>query len=329
MAVLRNGESHVHLQALHVFGRNAAKADTLVSNSDASQIHAVITWSGQAWEIADLSRNGTFLDGKRLPANIKTSLRIGQAIRCALENQSTWLVTDLAAPCPMLLPVNGTCQAIALGTFQLLPCEDNPITSVHLTGSGQWMFDDQDGTFALNDGDRIHAGGNVWRLALPLPLGATTAVNSGMTPAPDLPTFDFFVSQNEEHIQLSAKFGGEQIDFGERAHHYSLLTLARRRFADHERGLDALAQGWLGVDQLSKMLGIEPSHLNIQLFRARSQIMGEQRAKYTLPDLIERRRGEVRLRAYPFRITRGMELEAHFNVHAGAPSSPHSLAHSQ
>lgn len=329
MAVLRNGENEVHLQSLHVFGRNAAKADTLLSNSETSRIHAVISWSGQAWEIADLSRNGTFLDGKRLPINIKTPLRIGQAIRCALENESDWQVIDLAAPCPMLLPVGGTSQAIVLRTFQLLPDEDGPVASVHLSDSGQWMFDDQDGTRALNDGDSMHAGGKVWCLALPDPLGTTMAVSNRAAVAPALPTFDFLVSQNEEHIWLSAEFGGKQIDFGERAHHYSLLTLARRRFADYQRGLDALAQGWLGVDQLSKMLGIEPSHLNIQLFRARSQIMGEQREKHTLPDLIERRRGEVRLRAYPFKITRGMQLEAHFDVHAEAASAPRSLGQSQ
>lgn len=326
MAVLRNGESDVYLQALHVFGRNAAKADTLLSDSDASQIHAIISWSGQAWEITDLSRNGTFLDGKRLEANTRTPLRVGQTIRCALQNESEWQVISLMAPCPMLLPVSGTKQAIVLTNFQLLPNEDRPVTSIHFSNACQWMLDDLDGTRAINDGDQVHVDGKVWRLALPKPLGTTMAVTHHAISAPVLPTFDFLVSQNEEHIRLSAQFGGKEIDFGERAHHYSLLTLARRRFADHQRGLDALAQGWLGVDQLSKMLGIEPSHLNIQLFRARSQIMGAQREEHTLPDLIERRRGEVRLRAYPFKITRGMQLEAYFDVHMEAVPAPCSPA---
>ncbi len=323
MAVMRSGEHEVYLRALHVLGRNAAKADTRLHNSDASQIHAVISWSGRIWEITDLSRNGTFVDGHRLLANVKTPLLAGQSIRCALGSDSVWQVVDLAAPCPMLLPVSEPGPAIILNEFQLLPDDAVAAASLHFSAAGQWMFDDQNATRVLHDGDEIQVGKTVWRFLLPAPLGGVTDVQIDPAQAFLWPTLDFRVSQNEEHIRLSANCGGEQIDFGERVHHYSLLTLARRRFADHQRGLDESSQGWVGVEQLSKMLGIDSSHLNIQLFRARSQIMREERENRRLPDVIERRRGEVRLGACPFRITRGQHLEAHFDTRGAVPPTAH------
>jgi hypothetical protein len=292
-----------------------------LANRDASQIHAVISWSGRIWEIVDLSRNGTFVDGTRLLANVRSPLLQGQVIRFAMGGDAEWRVIDLAAPCPMLIPSSSAGRPIVLNGIQLLPDELCPQASIYLSAAGQWLFDDPQGIRVLKDGDAIELEGAGWRLMLPPPAGGITDVQEFPAQAPLAPTFDFRVSQNEEHIWLSVDCGGEQIDFGERAHHYSLLTLARRRFADHQRGFDEPSQGWVGVDQLSKMLGIDPSHLNIQLFRARSQIMREQRDSGQLPDVIERRRGEVRLRSCAFKITRGMQLEAYFDACGSAPSS--------
>lgn len=318
MAVMRNGEEDVYLRALHVLGRNPAKADTRLANSDASQIHAVISWNGSIWEITDLSRNGTFVDGHRLPPNVKTALLPGQRIRCARESDSVWHITDLSAPVPLLQPVGADRPALILKQYQLLPDAAIAAAAVHFSPSGHWMFDDHAGTRVLHDGDLIEAGNTSWRLLLPAPPGWVTDLSGNPAPAMVWPTFEFLVSQNEEHIRLSARYGSEQIDFGERVHHYSLLTLARSRYADFQRGLDESTQGWVSVERLSKMLGIDASHLNIQLFRARSQIMSEQRAHGHLPDVIERRRGEVRLSAYPFRITRGVLLEAQFDCRSTA-----------
>lgn len=120
----------------------------------------------------------------------------------------------------------------------------------------------------------------------------------------------FTVSLNEEHafLRIALDRAGE-IDLGERVHHYSLLILARQRLADAGRGLDPSSQGWTDAAQLSRMLGLEPAHLNIQLHRARAQVARALPDGLCLPELVERRRGELRLGALPFRIVRGSQLE--------------------
>lgn len=118
----------------------------------------------------------------------------------------------------------------------------------------------------------------------------------------------FEVSLNEEHVFLTLQDEGPQrIHLGERVHHYSLLVLARLRLADAARGIEAGGQGWIDNERLLKMLGVDGGHLNIQLFRARRQILS---AVPEMAGVIERRRGEVRFGEMGVRIYRGATLEA-------------------
>lgn len=117
----------------------------------------------------------------------------------------------------------------------------------------------------------------------------------------------FDVSLDEEHVFLSITQDQRRLDLGERVHHYALLTLARRRLADRASGIDPHSQGWIDTELLSKMLGLEAAHLNIQIFRMRRQIALALPAS---PDVIERRRGQIRFGTPPVSIARGSAIEA-------------------
>jgi len=135
--------------------------------------------------------------------------------------------------------------------------------------------------------------------------------------APASAALHFTVSLNEEHTFLRVAWGRDrEIDLGERVHHYSLLTLARQRLHDAGRGVDPSSQGWTEAAKLSRMLGVDPVHLNIQLHRARAQLARALPDGVRLPDLVERRRGELRLGALSFRIVRGSQLEGSCAVQA-------------
>ncbi|MGK5027535.1 hypothetical protein [Janthinobacterium sp. RB2R34] len=120
---------------------------------------------------------------------------------------------------------------------------------------------------------------------------------------------DFSVSQNEEHVTLQLSTTHTRLALGERTHHYSLLALARQRLHDARRGLDASSQGWMETGQLALSLGLDPAHLNIHIFRARSQFRA---VAGQTGELIERRRGELRFGELSFRIVRGSLLEGIF-----------------
>lgn len=132
------------------------------------------------------------------------------------------------------------------------------------------------------------------------------------------PSLEFSISLNEEHVFLALSRGGRTVcDLGERAHHYCMLTLARRRLHDARNRHDATSQGWVGRKELGRMLGLDPAHLNIQLFRLRSQLSRVWPADVPMPEVIECRRGEVRIGALTFRIARGLQHEGSWRPEAG------------
>jgi hypothetical protein len=144
---------------------------------------------------------------------------------------------------------------------------------------------------------------------------------------------DFAVSQNEEHVCAVLHTRGGKVNLGERAHHYCLTTLARARFADMQTGYDGISQGWIEMAALARMLGIDTTHVNVQIHRARAQFAA-------LPgtgalELVERRRGSVRFGNVGFRVFRGEHLECQWSpaqaIHDGgvaAHGAPADLASS-
>src|SRR6185436_14326708 len=81
----------------------------------------------------------------------------------------------------------------------------------------------------------------------------------------------FAVSRSEEHVEITANWRGRLIEMGARSHHYVLLTLARVRLRDIERGEQSNRAGWIDQGELLKQLALGPEKLNLDIFRARRQ----------------------------------------------------------
>lgn len=325
MAILRNRvtQRKIYLRAHHVFGRGRS-ADTLLENLDASQLHASIRWTGKTWELHDHSRNGTLLDDKLLSNTKGLELRVGSTIGFGREGGAVWLVEDLSAPRNLLWPLGHDEPHIHLGHSNLLPQGLAAELSIHYSEKGQWICTTPEGSWALEDGDEVRFGGKVWCFLLAAEVVSTMDCMTGkaaLLRRPQ-PALFFKVSQDEEHAWLELHDAGLHINLGERSHHYALLILARLRLADAQRQLAPHAQGWVELDRLAKMLGLEPGHLNIQIFRMRKQLALAMPPGAHVPELIERRRGSLRFGSLRFRILRGAALEADFDPLAGGQSLP-------
>lgn len=123
------------------------------------------------------------------------------------------------------------------------------------------------------------------------------------------------VSLNEEHIYLSIMLSnGQVLDLGERNHHSCLLTLARQRLGDAQRGIAPDSQGWLDIKQLASMLGLDSRHLAIQLHRLRQQIARALPSGMPPGEVVEQRRAQLRIGTLPFCIVRGSIVEGEFIV---------------
>lgn len=314
MAILSNTTSghKIFLRASHLVGRNPARCDTVLTHADASQLHASIRWTGQLWELIDHSRNGTLANGKLLGNNSKTTLAVGQILQFAPGAPSAWRVECVLRPQTMLVPEAEGASPLLLQQAHMLPDEQSPQACVYLSAQGQWMCETSTHSTVLADGDWVRLGAHAWRFFSDPVLDATCDVALPSTSNSKPVCFHFTVSQDEEHTRLTLAHEQHSMDLGERTHHYCLLTLARQRIADASRGLDAASQGWLDMDRLSSMLGLDTSHLNIQIFRARTQISRALSDAGHTANVIERRRGQLRLGALAVRIVHGTRIEHTF-----------------
>jgi hypothetical protein len=104
----------------------------------------------------------------------------------------------------------------------------------------------------------------------------------------------FKVSQNEEHVSLQLKLDQQELQLHERNHHYLLLLLARQRIDDKLAQFADSEQGWLDKDVFADMLQLSETHINIHLYRFRQQLLKVLPKGQPMPQLIERRKGELR-----------------------------------
>lgn len=312
MAVLRNklDERRTVLRPLHAFGRRPSACQTVLQAPDISQIHALVRWNRQGWEVVDQSRNGTTLNGDRLVSGRWTPLPQGAELRLGLGEESVWIADDLSPPVTCLFPRSPNegqgAAAVPLELREnLLPDAQQPEVNVFFH-DGKWTLEHIDGIEHLIDGAMVRAAGRTWEFVLCDDL-ESTAENpiAAASTQPAEVALHFDVSQDEEHTRLSLVTQGRSVSLGERIHHYTLVTLARVRSQDAKRGLAPQSQGWIALDELSRMLGVEPSYVNIQIFRAKHQILNALPSQPAGAQLVERRRGDVRFGDYPFLIQGG------------------------
>ena len=87
----------VPLNARHLVGRAAACDLRLDDDMSVSGEHAVLNWTGTLWTVQDLgSRNGTFLNGERLPLSTAYPVRVGDMLM--FGRKQTWVVKDVSRP---------------------------------------------------------------------------------------------------------------------------------------------------------------------------------------------------------------------------------------
>ncbi len=315
MAIIENistGEKIV-LRTHHVFGRQAINTDTRLTHPEISNIHASIRWNGEVWTLKDLSLNGTWLGNERVLKNRDIELSAGQQLSFGSQRHNVWRIKHLSEPVSTLIALDGKMKGqmkgqsadIVLDRIQVLPDEQNPQVSLYISQSGQWVCEQEDRTFPLNNGDTISlADGRSWRLYLPDNIEFTSDISADDFISKDSFACCFNVSADEEHVFLKIKLEGQlEFDLEERVHHYLLLVLARQRDKDAKEGFNESSQGWVYMEDLSVMMGITLTHLNILIFRARKQVQQVFSRLAFVPQPIERRQGAIRFGFTQYRFT--------------------------
>lgn len=299
VAHLQNLDSGVlsYLSATTLVGRSQ-RCQLRLNAVTVSAVHAQITWDGRRWSVRDLnSTNGTTVDGRRLAAGERAQLNPGSVLVFGTA-EHRFRVQNVAAPQLMATAAASNAMPVmAKGEMLCLPAPENCELSIFRDRDGQWVAEDAAGLHSLEDQQLVLAGSRQWCISLP-DAAASTREHSMRHDVP-LTLHDYTMvlrtGRDREPIHAELVHEHHRHALEHRAHHQLLLELVRARLADHAQGtLPEEEQGWVYRDELLGKLGLDLSHLNIWLFRARQQV-----ALLNIPSagsLFERRAGTKQLR---------------------------------
>lgn len=269
-----------------------------IGDAYASSEHAKLSWSGGHWELRDLgSRNGTFVDGRRVEPGVPVPITAGAKLGFG-EPEAGWTLEDDQAPSMFAQDLGSHEVKESTDGLLVLPSEDAPQVSCYRDPQGSgWVAEGIDGEVRhLEDEGVVVAGGRSWRLALPLVADATPMVDVAFA-LPNV-SLRLGVTPDEERIELGLVLRGKATWLEPREHGYLLLTLARAR--EKDRGLPLDQRGWVTVDRLIELTKLDENAINVLTHRARKQLaaVGLEGAA----GIVETRRGARRLGTDRFQI---------------------------
>lgn len=257
----------VALSSRFLVGRHPS-CDARPTDARVSSEHAVVRWTEGRWELRDLgSRNGTFVDGKRLPPGQRVPLGVGTSFLLGGSAVGYTLI-DGAPPVPSARHVRSGQMREANHRVLSLPDDDEPAVTIFEDPSGRWLLDGEERTEVVDDRSVVSVRGEDWLLDLPSVGEITLEVASAVSL--DGALVRFVVTRDEEHVEVSLAHEGGVIELPPRSFHYLLLTLARQRLAEAE--LPEEERGWVDRDTLCRMLAVDPLKLNVDVCRARKQL---------------------------------------------------------
>ena len=309
MAVIRNLQTNqrVILMANHIIGRHPVTSHLVLENPKASRIHANIGWDGFKWVLQDNSSNGTFVNHKKMQNKSSCELKTGDKLSFVTTDDNSWQVEDLSPPCSMLVPETDDTPTIILEDLTVLPDESSPQLTLYTASDEQWFCESSNSTWPLLDGAKLQVDQQIWRFIEGKGCDETiqsverTAINLNQISA------EFKVSQNEEHVFLNIYIDEQCFRLGEKSHHYLILLLARQYIEDKQSNRDEPECGWIDKDLLADMLNQTEVNINMQIYRFRKKLGQVIPTNMSLPQLIERRHGEVRFNCEQMSIAGGFE----------------------
>jgi hypothetical protein len=291
MGVLRSrgGDVDVVLSAVHVVGRMQS-CNLPLTSSFVSTAHAMIRWDGGAWSVRDLgSRNGTYVNDTVIPKGEPIVLRRGARIAFGAPAEAWELIND-RRPEAAVISLDGGDPIFLTGAVNGIPTREEPLATVYLD-KDRWLLEHEESRVALQAGALFVVAGRAFRFDCPSDACATAAAREREWSL-DSSTLVLGVSRDEEHVSLTIQASDRAQELGERACFYLMLVLARARLrATSEDGTG----GWVPIDTLLRMVPEYSSgtHLNVEIFRLRRLLANA--GVRDAAQIIERRRGQVRL----------------------------------
>lgn len=268
----------------HTFGRGTA-CSTVLDRGAVSRVHARISWNGARWTLRDMaSRNGTYLNGRRLAEGRSVDLDVGDRVHFG-DLRVEYRLVDASPPESMVLvqEPDGGSRKVALSSCVTLPSPEQPLCTILCGRGDEYVLEREGGgTEPLDHGSVFQLGDLRCTVVL-----ATDSSQSPQTASSDFDVgreeVEIAVSPDEESAEIVVRRWGEHQVFAPRAHFYLLAHLARVRQEQSVAGNDASDDaGWVDCESVCRDLRINREHLAQQVFRIRQDL------KAASPELAER-----------------------------------------
>lgn len=285
-----SGEARL-LAPLQVIGR-APSCRLRDLDGHVSGLHAEIRWDGARWLVEDLgSRNGTWVNGRRLRSRDPVELKDGAAIAVGRPD-NVWTVLTCAPPVAMAESSSGQ-VVCAFGGALGLPETDEPAAVVYKSHEGAWVMDSDQGTQPVESSSVVTVADTAWTLHLP-EVVVRTITRAESTPTPRTVQLEIHVDTTSDWIEASVMLGNSLVQVGPRSSHSLLLLLAEARQQDSREGLHEVDQGWMHQADVTDALDITGNALYVAIHRLRRQFAAVGVEDFS--GVVERRAGQGELR---------------------------------
>lgn len=243
------------------------QSDLRLTDGAVSTEHAVLSWRQDRWTLRDLgSRNGTRVDDAAVPPGASHALTAGARLRFGSDAE-IWRLALAGPPGPVAIAETQIRESH--DGLLAVPDDDAPELVVFATPTGRWLAEIDGAPRYLEAGEPITIGADAWQIHLPS--GRADEVASTLVEGQPSAALCFAVSGDEEFVEV--RIGSATLTA--RSFHYMLLTLARLRRRDADAGVTHAERGWVHVEDLCRMLDVDPQRLNVEVYRARRQFAAE------------------------------------------------------
>lgn len=266
LRILGPPERHLALGARVLVGR-APYAIVALTPPQVSLEHAVVRYA-EGWQLLDLgSRNGTFIEGRRISTSEPAPIQRGDRLSFGLDRAMVELIDD-APPGPAALEADGTLHVAEDGLLTFV--DDEAEVSVHWQGT-RWQLEQADDAVLVTDGQVLELGSRRLTLLLPPhPFGVSATLE---TDDGSKATLEFVTAQHgDELVRATLRHGPQPHDLTIRKPLLLLLILAQQRLHDEAQGKTEIEAGWVSVDALCRQVPVPRHLLGTYVHRARRQL---------------------------------------------------------
>ena len=273
-----------------LLGRHA-QCDIRVDAANVSGQHARLQWVEEGWEVRDLgSRNGTFVDGRRLERGGRMSVDRGAMISLT-RHAAEFELVDSSAPGAVAVDLQSGASSFSEGGLLALPHDQNPLVTIYANSEGEWLVEGGDAPRIVVDGEILDIERAKYRLELPNLEAETQQSGMGVSTLESI-ALRLAVTPDEEQVEVTVIVAGHAKRLPERRYHYLLVTLARAWL--EEEAVTHSMRGWVDRDELCRGLGMDVMKLGVEIYRARKQLA--ELGIHGAAGLIERRTGTCEIR---------------------------------